>query len=119
MNPRLVRFAVALSLMLAGCNGDCLAILAACGLNVDVSGLAEQETVTVSVRADRAVDVHTFTCTAEAGRCRHFFPDFVPSKVTVQVTRNGITSARTVETSMRDNRAGCSTCTMATANVTL
>ena len=119
MKRFLVRFACAATVVLAGCDDVCTLALPICGLRVTVSGLAAQETVTISVKAEQEANPHTFTCTAQNGTCSQFFQDYAPEKVTVQVNRNGVMTARTLDTTKVKNGAGCSSCTGAKADVAL
>ena len=121
MNKALVRSVFASALVLTGCTGDCTLALAVCGLDISVSGLAAQESVTVSVKAvQEVIPTHSFTCTAQNGICSFFFEGYSPQRVTVQVNRNGVVTSRTLNTRPVQRRAGsCSSCTGAAVDVAL
>ena len=120
MNKHLLRLAIAGCVFFAACDDACLAFLPICGLTVNVSGLSAQDSVTVAVKADNELTARTFVCEVQSGGCSHFFQDYVPPKISVQllVCDSVIVSRTYVPAAVRSS-TGCPSCTGGVVNVAL
>jgi hypothetical protein len=119
MTRKVIQFVGVMSLMVAGCDGVCLTYLPICGLTVNVTGLAAQESVTVSVQADHEVQARTFSCAVQASTCSHFFQDYVPPKVNVRLEVGDSVITRTYIPAAVKSSTGCPSCTGGVINVAL